>query len=77
MRGKNCSQYDSQSGNCLSGWPVVSGVCFGIVIDGCKSCGLGASIAPCMREENGPAFVGNDGLPIDWPLRDSPNNRRE
>lgn len=70
MNTKECSQYDSKSHACRSGFPVVSGACFGIVQLGCASCGKGATTPPCMKEEPGPAFVRDDGLPINWPWRE-------
>jgi hypothetical protein len=71
MKTSECSQYARQSHTCLSGFPAVSGACFGIVEHGCTSCGKGATTPPCMKEELGPAFVRDDGLPINWPGRDA------
>jgi len=71
MKTIECSQYARQSHTCLSGFPVVSGACFGIVERGCTSCGKGTTTPPCMKEELGPAFVRGDGLPINWPGRDA------
>lgn len=71
MKTIECSQYESKSHTCRSGFPVVSGACFGIVQLGCASCGKGATTPPCMKEELGQAFVFDDGLPINWPGRDA------
>lgn len=74
MKTKECSQYDSGSYTCRSGFPVVSGACFGIVEMGCSSCGKGATTPPCMKEEPGKFAVLDDWLPIHWPIRKSATN---
>ncbi len=71
MKTKECSQYERTSHACRSGFPVVSGVCFGVVELGCESCGKGATTPPCMKEEPGRFSVLDDGLPINWPGRDA------
>lgn len=70
MKTIECSQFESKSHTCRSGFPVVSGACLGIIQLGCESCGKDATTPPCMKEEPGPAFVRDDGLPINWPLRE-------
>ena len=61
-----CSQYDGTK-ICRSGWPAISGICFGVVHIGCKVCGAGNPLPPCMKDEPPKAFLREDGKPIFWP----------
>lgn len=61
-----CSQFDSATNRCRSGWPGVSGACFGIIHPGCENCGEGRTTPPCMKEEVPAHFIRDDGKPIFW-----------
>lgn len=66
MRVEPCSQWDNTLDRCKSGWPGKSGLCFGIIYEGCSSCGHGTTSAPCMNEEPPPIWIREDGKPLFW-----------
>lgn len=68
MRAQPCSEYVEGQKVCRSGWPVVSGTCFGIIHVGCKNCGSNTTTPPCMKDEPPANFIQENGLPRDWPI---------
>lgn len=60
-----CSQFDTTTGRCRSGWMAVFPICRGMQR---KSEGMPERLTPyCMREEPPAHFIRQDGLPIGWP----------
>lgn len=61
-----CSQYESGTNQCKSGFPRIHAVCWGGP-SGCPTCGKNDSQPMCMKEELPPHLMQADGHPIFWP----------